>query len=435
MLLLIGAGYAYFARDTYVPADSRFTGAYRFGDGRLAVVTPQRPGRFRLRFQNGQVRLLILTEDDAFEVFEGFNDAKGVVTTGRFTRSASGNPNGLELATKETATRLPLIERVGRFDSNELSLRGKLVFPAGPGPHPVVVTVHGSEDYSAVDYYYMPYFLAAHGIAALAYDKRGTGESTGAYTQDFKALAKDASAAARWASSHAEVDAQRINLLGFSQGGWIAPLAAQDIPGLRAIGVHFGVAVSVAREDRWGYVYELTRRGFGRDAIQKADEINAVMARIIDERDPAAWSDLQRLVAEHQDQDWFKAIAGSDSILGIVASTSFPVWTWRIYFWFQPAPSAPRSWDPAPALAKVTVPQHWILAGEDSSAPTPESVAVLEDLRAKGAPIDLRVFPDTEHGIVTFEEDEAGQRTTTGYAATYFDEALAWFKDKNAIAP
>ena len=436
VLLLAGAGYAYFSRDTYEPADSQYTGAYRFADGQLAVVTPQSPGRFRLRFQKeGRVKLLRISEGDAFDVFSGFRASKDPVTTGRFTRSADGHAAGLELGTGKKAERLPLVERIGRFESGELSLRGKLVLPNEPGPHPLVVTVHGSEAYSAVDYYFMPYLLAAHGIAAVAYDKRGTGESTGKYTQDFFALAADAAAAAEWAKRDKEVDANRINLMGFSQGGWIAPLAAKNIPGMRAMSIHFGVAVPVVREDRWGYVYELKKQGFGEDAIQKADEINAALGQIIDHRNADAWSDLNRLVEQHQDSDWFKAIAGSDSILGMVAGTSIPSWVWRAYLSFQPGPTVPRTWDPAPTLAELAIPQHWILAAEDSSAPTPETTAVLERLRATGKPIDIRTFANTEHGIVTFEQDAAGERTVTGYAKTYFDEALAWLKAKNDLSP
>ena len=436
VLVVCGAAYAYVSRDTYQPADARFTGAYRFADGRLGVVTPTEPGVFRLRMQQGgAVRRLRLTEGDAFSAYDGFVASESPTTTGRFTRSANGDPDGLELASGETAKRLALTERIARFANDELSLRGKLVLPAGPGPHPVVVFVHGSEKYSAVDYYFMPYMLAAHGIAGAVYDKRGTGESTGKYTQDFFALAKDAAAAAAWATSHSEVDGDRVNLIGFSQGGWIAPLAAKDIPGMRALSIHFGVAVPVIREDRWGYVYELKKKGFGEDAVAKADEVNAALAKIIDDRDAAGWSELNRLAAEHGDSDWFKAVAGSDSILGMVAGTSVPSWIWRAYMWFQPGPSAPRTWDPAPTLAELRIPQHWILAGEDSSAPTPESVAVLERLRSKGSPIDLRVFAEAEHGIVTFKEDESGKRTPTGYAKTYFDEAIAWLKQKNDVGP
>ena len=434
LLVLAGAGYAYYARNTYEPADARFTGAYRFADGRLAVVTPTEPDQFRLRFQQeGKVQRLHLTDGDAFDSFRGFVASDKPAATGRFVRSDNGDLTGLELSSGATARRLSFAERIGRFDSKELSLRGKLVLPSGPGPHPLVVLVHGSESYSAVDYYYMPYILAAHGFAAVAYDKRGTGKSDGEYTQDFFALAADATAAAAWASSDPKVDAQRINLMGFSQGGWIAPIAAKTIPGMRGVSIHYGVAVSVTREDRWGYVYELKKQGFGEDEIRKADEINAVLGQIIDERRSEAWADLDRIVAKYKDSEWFKAVAGSDSILGRVAQTSLPSWMWRAYLSFVPPPSVPRTWDPKPTLAELDIPQHWILAGEDSSTPTPESVAVLEELRAAGKPIDIRIFADTEHGIVTFDQDESGKRTSTGYAKTYVDETLAWLKDKNGV--
>ncbi|MEL7450153.1 MAG: alpha/beta hydrolase [Pseudomonadota bacterium] len=433
-LLVAGGAYAYFSGDSYEPADSRFTGAYRLADDSLAVLTPVDGNRFRLRHQQGgRVQLLLLGEDESFDVHDGFRASATPVTTGRFLRNAEGALEGFELASGERATRMALHEQVGHFPSGDLKLRGKLVLPAGKGPHPVVVTVHGSESYSAVDYYFMPYMLAANGIAGVAYDKRGTGESDGEYTQDFFALAKDTAAAAAWAAADDSVDEQRVNLMGFSQGGWIAPIAAADIPGITSLSIHFGVAVPVVREDRWGYVYELTKQGFGADVIEMADELNAALSRAVDDGDAAGWAQVSDLMDAHENSDWLQALAGSDSLLGRLAEPSTPVWGMRAYFWWNGGPSAPRTWDPASTIASLDIPQHWILAGEDSSAPTPESVAALERLRADGEPIDIRVFPDSEHGMVTYTQADDGERTSTGYAGTYFDEAIAWLKAHNGL--
>lgn len=435
LLLMVGAYLLYRGGEAYEPADSQFTGAYRFSDRRLAVVTPSVPGRYRLRFFDGSAYFLVLTAGDRFECYAGFAASDAPRTTGRFLKNDAGRTIGLEWTSGESASRLGFEERYGRFRGGDESLRGKLVLPAGDAPHPVVVLVHGSEDYSAFDYYYLPYFLAAHGFAAVAFDKRGTGESTGKYTQDFETLAGDVAAAAKWAADDAAVDEERINLLGLSQGGWIAPLAAKQIPGVRALSIHYGVAVSVARKDRWGYVYELTKQGFGDAEIAKADVLNAVMSRILKSRDPEAWSELAELRETYGETEWFKAIAGSDSIMGRVAETSMPVWVWRAYFWFQPTISEQWDWDPRSTVASLDVPQHWILAGEDSSVPTPETVAVLDTLRAEGKPVDIRVFEDTDHGIVTYTQDEAGIRTRTGYAPSYFSETVAWLVSKNFSGP
>ena len=79
-----------------------------------------------------------------------------------------------------------------RFSGDGEMLRGRLVLPSGSSPVPVVVLVHGSERYSGVDFYHAQHLFPAHGIGVFVYDKRGTGESSGKYTQDFNALANDA---------------------------------------------------------------------------------------------------------------------------------------------------------------------------------------------------------------------------------------------------
>ena len=70
-------------------------------------------------------------------------------------------------------------------------------------------------------------FLIRHGIAVLGYDKRGVGESTGDWNiATFEDLAGDAVAAVAYVKTRRDIDASQIGLLGWSQAGWIMPLAA-----------------------------------------------------------------------------------------------------------------------------------------------------------------------------------------------------------------
>ena len=68
-------------------------------------------------------------------------------------------------------------EETVHFANGDIALAGTLVLPEGSQPHPAVVLVHGSgpqkRDLSTARWF------AAEGIAALAYDKRGVGESGG----------------------------------------------------------------------------------------------------------------------------------------------------------------------------------------------------------------------------------------------------------------
>lgn len=80
------------------------------------------------------------------------------------------------------------------FRSGKVSLAGTLFVPFGAGPHPAVVLAHGSGPRDGRGLLLMADLFARNGIAALAYDKRGSGDSTGSYRTigaDFRSLAED----------------------------------------------------------------------------------------------------------------------------------------------------------------------------------------------------------------------------------------------------
>src|SRR6185437_1858446 len=97
-----------------------------------------------------------------------------------------------------------------RFQGAGVTLAGRLVLPKGHARVPIVVLVHGSEHFSALDFYDLQRMFPAMGIGVFVYDKRGTGASGGTYTQDYLLLADDAVAAVREAKRVAGTRAGRI---------------------------------------------------------------------------------------------------------------------------------------------------------------------------------------------------------------------------------
>ena len=81
--------------------------------------------------------------------------------------------------------------------------------------------VHGSETEPAI-HNTRALMLAAQGIAVFTYDKRGTGQSGGFYTQNFELLADDAAAAMQQAQALAAGRFSKAGYWGQSQGGWVA---------------------------------------------------------------------------------------------------------------------------------------------------------------------------------------------------------------------
>lgn len=111
-------------------------------------------------------------------------------------------------------------------------LRGELFLPSGPGPHPAVVMLHGAgrERLNATPRFFGRR-LARCGVAALVYDKRGTGASGGQWeTTHFEDFVTDAVAALAFLRRHPAVGAQPVGVMGFSQGGRLATVVAARRP-------------------------------------------------------------------------------------------------------------------------------------------------------------------------------------------------------------
>lgn len=441
LVLLAAGGLAAWLALRREAGDTRFNGAYRLADGRLLFVSPREGKVLRYRMMDGSSRALWPAKGGAYEAGPGWAERRPVDLKVTFAVDPERGPTGLTWESRgakaQAALRLDLPEAVGRFRSDGLELRAKLVTPRGPGPFPLVVFVHGSDDDSAVDGYFEPYLFAAHGIAALVYDKRGTGKSQGSYTQNFHVLARDVAAAVAWGRGRKEVDPTRVHLAGFSQGGWIAPLAALRIGDIRSVLVGFGTVVPVFDEDRWGYTYALQRKGFGPEAVAEADRLNARLAAIVD-RGEDRWEELDRGLDAAQGRPWFRTVAGSDSSLGFVAGSRLPRWVLRLYAWWKLRPQegepfVERHYDPMSTLAALRSPSLWLLGGADSSLPTGWTLERLGALRQEGRPVEFEVYPRAEHGILRFEETKEGERRYLGYEPAYFGRMVAWVRRQSGL--
>jgi pimeloyl-ACP methyl ester carboxylesterase len=58
-----------------------------------------------------------------------------------------------------------------------------------------------------------------------------------------------------------------------------------------------------------------------------------------------------------------------------------------------------RGFDPRPTLESLSVPGLWLLGGDDRSIPTPRTVAILDELAARGRPFTRVVFPGADHSL------------------------------------
>jgi pimeloyl-ACP methyl ester carboxylesterase len=138
------------------------------------------------------------------------------------------------------------------------ALAATLTLPPGPGPFAAVAMVHGAGQRTRDEFDVWTAFLALNGIAVLADDKRGLGQSGGVYPGDsatadaIDRYARDAQAEARFLARLPQVDPTRVGLFGDSQAGWISPLAAAREPAVRWLVSVVGPTVTVGETDAWG---------------------------------------------------------------------------------------------------------------------------------------------------------------------------------------
>lgn len=115
------------------------------------------------------------------------------------------------------------------YRNGDIGLAGTIYFPAGAGPFPGVVVVQGSGNSGRANVWSQTAakLLAGNGVAALLTDKRGVGVSGGDWrTSGFEDLADDALAGVAALRAHPELMADKVGLIGLSQGGRVVALAA-----------------------------------------------------------------------------------------------------------------------------------------------------------------------------------------------------------------
>jgi pimeloyl-ACP methyl ester carboxylesterase len=305
---------------------------------------------------------------------------------------------------QEPARPLPYREEEVAYDSVPgVRLAATLTLPQGAGPFPAVVLITGSgpqdRDESIAGhrpFYVLADALTRRGIAVLRADDRGVGGSTGTVagattTEDF---ATDALAGVRYLAARADVRDDAIGLVGHSEGGIVAPLAAsREAPEARAI----------------DFIVLLAGPGVALGDILAAQQslilgVQGAPAAMIDENARV----LERLIAiALEEPDGARAAAAMRTVLmdsiAALPEGLRPGATAQVDAQVQQMSSAWMRWmlayDPIPALRSLEIPVLALFGERDLQVPPAQSKAPLESaLRAAGHPASRVVeLPGLNH--------------------------------------
>lgn len=257
-------------------------------------------------------------------------------------------------------------------------LVGDLVAPSAAASGILVVFVEGSGP-GGRDQGRWPDGLATHGIASLAYDKPGSGMSTGSWTtQSIGDRADETVAAVRHG---VELGFDHVALIGFSQGGWVARAAATRSDQVDAVVTISGPAVDATTQERFRLRTQLPADGVAAHEVRVAIELferrRAQMAA--GDTGQAIWSSE----TEQRTHGWYRHSAGvtPDQIEFIARLLRH---------------------DPIPAIRQLRQPLLSVFGGRDLLVDVEESVAVLRSERPVVEGDRIVVVPDVDHSLRAF---------------------------------
>lgn len=387
-----------------------YAGSYELGPDRFVDLMPFYEDEDRPIFFDSKTRrtgVLYALSETEFFIGPSYGVMFPMETRVTFVRNKRGEVTGLNW--QENGARIIQAKRVSpsrqeeiTFHNGDVTLRGTLTMPATKGPHPALILVHGSGPQRRPGGHWTHYFTR-HGIAYFCFDKRGSGASTGDLNNaSIEDLAGDVLAAVQALRGNQAINPRQIGLIGHSNGGWVAPLAASRSQDVAFLIVKSGSGLPV--HENILYELEMDMRGagnFSEDDITQAKSLRAQLNQAL--LTNTGWDALMAAITKSKTERWFgyarvQWLPYVPPPLDSNANATLNGFRRQLDF------------DPAKTWEQVHCPVLILLGQLDANVPAKVSAEMMERWLAKGGNKDhtIRVLPKANHGL--FESE-------TGYSA------------------
>jgi hypothetical protein len=286
-------------------------------------------------------------------------------------------------------------------EKDDVVLAGTLTYPKEGNNFPAVVMITGSgrQDRNEELLGHKPFlviadYLSRNGIAVLRFDDRGIAQSTGdhskATSEDF---ARDVLAAVKFLKERKEIDKTKIGLIGHSEGGIIAPMAAIQSDDVAFIVMMAGPGIP---GDSILYLQgELIQRaeGTSEQEIQKSLKLQKEIFNIVktSNDDEKLTKDLrEKFDAEYaaMSEDEKNKIGDPEVYFNMQLKTITSPW-FKYFLRF----------DPVPVLEKVKCPVLAINGEKDLQVPPKENISTIDAAlkRAGNKNYEVKILPGLNH--------------------------------------
>jgi uncharacterized protein len=297
----------------------------------------------------------------------------------------------------------PYDEREVTYENKDagVTLAGTLTLPRTGGPFPVVLLITGSgaqnrneELMGHKPFLVLADYLTRRGIAVLRVDDRGVGQSTGKFKEctslDFLS---DVLAGVAYLKTVKEIDPHKIGLIGHSEGGMIAPLAAVKSPDVAFIVLMAGPGIPGDQLLALQQALIEKAQGISDDVISKNSKIQeqvlAVAKSPLDSAAAAAkiHQIIKDGIAQMTEEEKKQPAYAPEMVEVSVQQVLSP---WFRYF---------MGYDPRPILEKVKCPVLAINGEKDLQVPPKQDLPAIEQALKKAGNSDVTVkeLPGLNH--------------------------------------
>ena len=269
------------------------------------------------------------------------------------------------------------------FHNGNVTLFGTLLLPLTKEPHPAVVFVHGSGPEGRFASRFLAEHFTRYGIAALIYDKRGVGKSTGDWRQsDFGDLAGDAIAGIHFLQQRQEINNQEIGIYGHSQGGMLGPLIASRSKDVAFVISGAGSALPLHEAEVNSITNQVRAQGVSGDELAEATRFIKMFVQLL--RTGQGWEQFDAATEKARDTKWYP-------MLHVPPKDS---WFWAYY-------KRIADYNAADYWGSVNVPVLVIYGGRDSLVPVEQSVTNINRAlnRARNRDYTILVLPRASHAF------------------------------------
>jgi dienelactone hydrolase len=289
-----------------------------------------------------------------------------------------------------------VVEEPVTFPNGEVHLSGTLVRPAAGNRYPAVVLFHGSGPEGRN--LEMARWFADQGVAALTYDKRGVGASTGDFRSvPFMDLYLDGLAGIAFLRQRRDIDVSRMGVWGWSQGGWLGPLAASRSRDVAFVIAVSGPGVSPGEQMLFYDANRLRAGGVPEGQVQATTVLRRLVwhTMFVGGDVAAVRAQVQKARAEAS------AASLKSQLDDLLATLQRPGSLWI---------TQEMNYDPLGALRQLTVPSLFLFGQDDQLVPVDESVAIVRRTLSDSRQSDftIKTFPGADHAINV--RDSAGVR-------------------------